>query len=361
MLCSPRDGLGASRLVAGPGDGILLTGAGGFIGLRVLDALLRRGHRRVRCLVRPSGDRPDLEALLRRHRAQDQVEVLPGNLLSPADCAKAAAGATVIYHLAAGRGDMFADAFMNSVVTTRNLLDAARATGALRRFVNVSSFSVYSNVDKVRRRLLDETCPVERAPAERGDPYTFGKAQQDELVLAYAAEAGLPYVIVRPGCVYGPGHPALTNRIGIGTFGLFLHLGGANTIPLTYVDNCAEAIVLAGLTPGVDGEVFNVVDDDLPSSREFLRQYKARVRRFPSVYVPHAVSYLLCSLWERYSSWSDGQLPPTFNRKSWHAFWKKTRYSNAKLKRVLGWEPAVSTAEGMARFFESCRPVSRHA
>ena len=101
-------------------------------------------------------------------------------------------------------------------------------------------------------------------------------------------------MIVRPGSVYGAGKREIAGRVGIGTFGLFLHLGGSNTIPFTYVDNCAEAIVLAGLVKGVDGEVFNVVDDDLPSSRQFLRLYKKNVRRFKSLYVPHAVSYALC-------------------------------------------------------------------
>ena len=118
------------------------------------------------------------------------------------------------------------------------------------------------------------------------------------------------------------------SRVGIGTFGIFLHLGGANTIPFTFVDNCVDAIVLAGLTKGVDGEVFNVVDDDLPSSRRFLRLYKRNVRHFRSIYLPHVVSYALCSLWEAYSSWSEGQLPPAYNRRGWHAYWKKTRYSN---------------------------------
>ena len=51
--------------------------------------------------------------------------------------------------------------------------------------------------------------------------------------------------------------------MGIDTFGFFIHLGGSNQLPLTDVDNCAEAVVLAGLKPGVDGEIFNVVDDDL--------------------------------------------------------------------------------------------------
>src|SRR5206468_7017915 len=118
--------------------------------------------------------------------------------------------------------------------------------------------------------VLDESCPMEGQPELRGDAYTFAKVKQDEIVEEYGKKSGIPYVIVRPGVVYGPGNESIHGRVGIGTFGVFLHLGGSNTVPLTYVDNCAEAIVLAGLKPGVDGEVFNVVDDNLPSSRRFL-------------------------------------------------------------------------------------------
>jgi nucleoside-diphosphate-sugar epimerase len=127
------------------------------------------------------------------------------------------------------------------------------------------------------------------------------------------------------------------------------------------VDNCAEAIVLAGLVKGIEGEAFNVVDDDLPSSRQFLRLHKKNVTRFKSIYVPHFVSYALSYLWERYSQWSQGQLPPVFNRSRWHAYWKKTRYSNQKLKSTLGWSPEVSTSEGLRRYFKACGGDERHA
>ena len=120
-------------------------------------------------------------------------------------------------------------------------------------------------------------------------------------------------------------------------------------------------IVLAGLVKGVDGEVFNVVDDDLPSSRRFLRLYKNHVARVKSLYVPHIVSHALCYLWEKYSEWSEGQLPPAFNRGHWHANWKKTEYSNAKLRSRLGWTPKVSTAEGLQRYFQSCGQGKGHA
>jgi nucleoside-diphosphate-sugar epimerase len=344
-----------------PDDLILVTGASGFIGLRVVDSLLSRGYRNLRCMARPSGDLRTLEHVARRHGTADGVEVMLGNLLSADDCARASGGVAVIYHLAAGRSDMFADAFVNSVVTTRNLLQATVKHGCLKRFVNISSFSVYSNRNKTQWRLLDESCPIESEPAERGEPYMFGKAKQDEIVIEHGKTLGLPYVIVRPGCVYGPGNETITNRVGIETFGIFLHLGGSNIIPLTYVDNCAEAIVLAGLKPGVDGEVFNVVDDDLPSSRRFLRLYKRNVRRFSSLYIPHFASYILCCLWEKYSHWSQGQLPPAFNWRGWHAFWKKTHYTNTKLKERLGWRPKVSSAEALSRYFEGCREKARHA
>src|SRR6185312_7166645 len=123
--------------------------------------------------------------------------------------------------------------------------------GCVRRFVNVSSFAVYTNKDKPSGRLLDESCPIETKPQQRGGAYTFAKAKQEDMVRECSQRLGLPHVMIRPGYVYGPGNPPITARCGIGTFGIFLHLGGFNRIPFTYVDNCADAIALAGVKPGV--------------------------------------------------------------------------------------------------------------
>ena len=336
-------------------DQILVTGASGFIGTRVVGSLLEYGFRRVRCFTRPSSDLTKLNALIQRY-GEAQIEVIQGNLTSRQDCLKATESCQVIYHLAAGTGEKsFPDAFLNSVVTTRNLLDATLEHACLKRFVSVSSFAVYTNRDKPGGRLLDESCPIEKRAELRGEAYCYAKVKQDELVIEYGKQHGVRYVILRPGAVYGPGKETISGRVGIDTFGIYLHLGGSNTIPLTYVDNCAEAIVLAGLRAGIDGETFNVVDDDLPSSRRFLRLYKENLKSFRSIYLPHFVSYLFCYLWEKYSLWSNGQLPPVFNRSRWNAEWKKSDYSNQKLKRLLDWTPRVSTSEGLARFFEGCR------
>jgi len=343
-------------------DPILVTGATGFIGPRLVQSLLDRGFRNVRCLARFSSNVARLETIAGHHGKGARIAIVKGNLLSREDCAAATKDVALIFHLAAGGSEKsFPDAFLNSVVTTRNLLEAALQHKCLRRFVNIGSLAVYANTRNPRRRLLDEACPVEMHPELRGDAYCFAKVRQDELVVEYGRRFELPYVIVRPGPVYGSYKESVPARVGISTFGAFLHLGGSNTIPFTHVDNCSDAIVLAGLTKGIQGEVFNVVDDDLPSSRQFLRMYKRNVRRFRSLYLPHFLSYALCYLWEKYSTWSEGQLPPTFNRMRWHAYWKKTRYSNIKMKMRVDWRPKVSTAEGLERYFESCREKVQHA
>lgn len=332
-------------------DPILITGSNGFIGSKVVETLLNYGFTCLRCFVRSSSNLTSLNKIIGSFNNVN-IEIFKGNLLSLEDCRKATKGVSVIFHLAAGIEKSFPGCFLNSVVTTRNLLDSTLQAKSLKRFLNVSSFAVYSNMKIKRGGLLDETCEVESQPVQRYEAYCFGKLKQEELVLEYNKKYNIPYVIVRPGAVYGKGKASITARVGIDTFGIFLHLGGSNRIPLTYVDNCADAIVLAGIKKGVDGEIFNIVDDDLPRSREFLKIYKKNVGYFRSIYIPYKMFYLFCYLWEEYSEWSDGQLPPAFNRRKCASQWKGNRYSNKKLKDLLGWKPKVPYDQALKRCFE---------
>jgi nucleoside-diphosphate-sugar epimerase len=339
----------AKDYIISPTDRVLVTGANGFIGAKVVEALLRHGLVNLRCFVRPSSQLVRLEKVLGAFPAGKNAEIVCGDLRSREDCQVAAKGVSVIFHLAAGFEKLFAGTFMNSALATRNLMDAFLELGQPRRFVNVSSFAVYSNVTLERGALLDETCPLETDSQARFDAYGFGKLKQEELVREYGSKRGLPYVILRPGAVFGPGKKDLSGRVGINTFGFFIHLGGTNQLPLTYVDNCAEAIVLAGLVPGVDGEVFNVVDDELLTSREFLAARKSAAPFF-SLWVPYRLTYWFCALWEDYSKRSQGQLPPVFNRRRCQAEWKGNHYTNAKIQQRLGWRPRIGMKQAMASF-----------
>src|SRR6059058_4247357 len=311
---------------------ILVTGSSGFIGAKVVEKLIECGFTNLRCFVRPSSNLSRLRYWLNNVDAETKVEFVRGDLLSRDDCRAAAEGVSIIYHLAAGMEKSFAGAFMNSALATRNVMDAFLQFGKPKRFVSVSSFAVYSNLHLKRGALLDERCPLEKVPHDRFDAYGFGKLKQEELIREYGSRFELSHVILRPGYVFGPGKRELNGRVGIDTFGMFIQVSGSNPLPLTFVDNCAEAIVLAGLKPGVEGEIFNVVDDELPTGRQFLKSYKNRAKLFCSVRIPYSLAYAICMFWEKYSKWSKNQVPPVFNRRRCAAEWKKMGYSNQKLK-----------------------------
>jgi len=339
------------KIIVDYDDKILVTGANGFIGTRLVKILLEFGFTNICCFVRPTGEMKSLAKILKSYPSTD-IKVIKGNLLSYEDCIKATKGISIVYHLAAGVEKTFPGCFMNSVITTRNLLDAVKNGNCIKRFLNVSSFAVYSPSKLKKGSIFTETCEVENKPHLRGDGYSYGKVKQEELLFEYGKKYNIPFVVVRPGVVYGLGKNAISGRIGIDTFGIFMHMGGFNQIPLTYVDNCSEAIALAGIITNLEGEVFNIVDDDPPTSHEFLSKYKKNVRKLSSIRIHYRLSQLLCILWEKYSRWSKGQLPPAFNRKRWAAEWRGYRYDNSKLKKFTGWQPRVATEDGLARFFQ---------
>src|SRR5438132_4783374 len=195
--------------IVSPEDRILITGSSGFIGAKVVEILLEYGFSNLGCFIRPSSHLGRLQEILDKCPGGKNAELIKGDLLSRDDCRRAAEGVSVILHLAAGMEKSFAGAFMNSALATRNLMDAFLQFGEAKRFVNISSFAVYSNLGLKRGALLDENCPLEEAPQKRFDAYGFGKLKQEKLVREYGEKYKLPYVILRQGYVFGPGKTEL--------------------------------------------------------------------------------------------------------------------------------------------------------
>jgi len=336
-------------------DLILVTGSNGFLGTKVVEKLLQSGFRNLRCFVRFGGDFSRLADTVSKFSSA-KVELFKGNMSDTGDCYFATKDAVLVINLAAGMQGGLVNMFNDSVVASRNLLEAIVEQRAVRRIVQVSSFAVYETATLRKGMLLSEETPLEVHHKERNDPYSYTKLKQEQQFSQYAREYHLPLVLLRPGVIIGPGAVELPLRVGMQMKqlqGLVIHVGGSNIIPITYVDNCAEAAVLAGVKPGIEGETFNVVDDDLPTSSVFLHRFKEVRKNTRSIWIPYSLMQVLSRILSWYSDYSQGQIPLIMTPHRVASTWKSFRFDNSKAKKLLGWKPRVSMAEALNAHFES--------
>jgi len=333
----------------------LVTGSNGFLGPVVVDRLLARGSSEVRCLVLAGTSRGRLDEVAARHPGAN-LRVVEGSLASQESCAKLLVGVDVIVHLAAAMKGTPEQIFGSTVVATQNLLEAIRHLpptkegGAPRpRIVHCSSFSVYGVADLPKGALIDETSPLEPHP-DRRDLYAQAKLKQERLIHAYATQHGLQATIARPGVIYGPGGPAMSSRVGLFARGLFVQLGGKNLLPLSYVENCADALAVMAERARFACDVYNVHDDELLSCDAYLERFERDVTNLHAVRLPFFATKAVAGAMSTLRSWSKGRFPAPLSPYAVDTTWKRHRFSNARL-HALGWSPRISTEEGLVRTF----------
>ncbi|HXY13186.1 MAG TPA: NAD(P)-dependent oxidoreductase [Terriglobales bacterium] len=330
---------------------VLVTGAGGFLGTALIERLIVHGFTDIRCNVRRCAEIPKLDGFLQRH-AHISMEYCVGNLRYREDAARAADDVQLIFHLAAGKKGTAADLFLDSVVASRNLLEAVAARKPM-RIVLVSSFGVYGVAGLARGALVNEQSALEPHPEWR-DHYSYSKLRQEQLFWEYQRRNSFELVVLRPGVIYGPGGSHFSNRVGLRVGKWLLHFGGNNLLPLSYVENCAEALVVAGKHPSTAGQVFNVHDEDLLTCRQYLRSYEKGVAKIRSISLPYFGVQLLSFMAAKYHRYSKGQLPAILTPYKAASLWGGNRFDNSKL-RSIGWRQLVTTADGLKRTFAAFR------
>ena len=320
---------------------LLVTGASGFLGRSVVRFAIAQGHDVV-ALVRPTAN---VEAL----GWPKSVRIVRGDLRQRGEWSKELAQVEAIAHLAAAPTGDLPTQLSGTVIATENLLNSLPMR-SIRRFLHVSSFSVYDYSAVGWGGALTETTPLERMPEKR-DAYTITKLLQEKLVSEACASAGTHLVVIRPGAIVGPGKDWGFGRVlSLGRFDVLF--SPRAKFPLTYVDNCAGAVVRALDAPVASGSVFNVVDDELPTYAQLHklgRRAEASGVRAP-FYVPWlAVSAVggLVSAINRLAFGGCAKLPEFLDRNRQRVRWQPIVYSNRAAKRDLSWSPAVSLAEAV--------------
>lgn len=329
---------------------VLVTGAGGFLGRRIVDSLLSLGVEHVRVHVRQAPPAGLIEGLQAKY-PQAVIEVAQANLLSRGALEPLVHGVDCIVHAAAGMKGAAADMFANTVLTSRNLLEAAVAQ-KVRRIVLISSFSVYEAASLKKGQTLSESTPIESVGVDRG-AYGYAKTRQEHMFNEFQRQYGFEAVTLRPGVIYGPGGGALSSRIGIRALGFFFALGGRALLPLTFVDNCADAVAKAAVS-APSGSSFSVVDDDLPTCRAYLKRYCKEVEPMRCIPVPFWAFRLGAKVLVWYNKRSKGQLPAVFTPYVVDSMYRPLRYSNAALK-AIGWKQRISTPKALELSFKFWR------
>lgn len=308
---------------------VLVTGASGFVGSRLLKRLTSKNYYTVAGTVRTAvrNDHVDLIAI--------------GDISTPIDWASALKGRQIVVHTAA-RAHIVGDSGIDPLkefrrVNVAGTLDLARqaANAGVKRFVFISSIKVNGENTLLGKPFTPADVP---SPV---DAYGISKMEAEQGLRALASETGMELVIVRPPLVYGPGVKGnFASIIRLIDRGLPLPLGAINNRrSLVGLDNLVDLILVCIDHPGAAGQTFLVSDGYDLSTPELLRRV-ARAMGKPSRLIPVPADIL-------------GFGAALFGKKRVaQRLLGSLQIDMASTWQVLGWSPTLSVDEGLRRCFE---------
>ncbi|AFY56277.1 nucleoside-diphosphate-sugar epimerase [Rivularia sp. PCC 7116] len=329
---------------------ILITGASGFLGKYVVAEALRRGFQ-VSAAIRHTSDEKRLP-----WRNHPNLELIRIDLIQSQGLQDALTRIDTVVHLAAAKQGNYDTQYANTVTATDNLLKAI-AAAKIKRLVAISTFSVFDYLNISDGEIINENSPIDSNPSYR-DVYAQTKLLQESLFREFEQRNQGKVTILRPGIVYGRNN--LWNaHLGVNVKNrLWIRIGGNALLPLTYVENCAQAIVNACEHQEAIGKTLNIVDNDLPTQKVYTDKILKLLPRQPSTV---GIDWSLMRLLSR-SAWFSNKmlflgklkLPGIFVPAKLEARFKPFQYSNQNARKVLNWQPLYSLDEALKR---SCSDV----
>ncbi|ACK73635.1 NAD-dependent epimerase/dehydratase [Gloeothece citriformis PCC 7424] len=317
---------------------VFVTGASGFLGQYLVVELLRQNYQ-VRAVIRPASS----EKKFSWHN-HPNVELVRLDLRQKRGITEALQGVDAVIHLAATKAGDFYTQFAGTVVATENLLEGMIQAG-VKRLVAISTFSVYDWLHIKSGQLVDENAPLDKNPIYR-DEYAQTKLIQEELIREFEKTQSAPVTIIRPGMIYGRDnlwHAHLGAELGDN---LWLKIGENATLPLSYVENSASAIVAALNSQESIGQTLNILDDDLPTQKVYLEKLLLKTPQPPRM-IPISwpvMRTIVDLMWFYNQKFLKGQakFPGIFVPAKLHPRFKPYRFTNRRAKEILNWTPAYS-------------------
>jgi len=325
---------------------VLVTGATGFVGGAVAERLRSEGCS-VRTLVRHNSD---TEALI-----EAGCELCYGDITDARSVGEAMKGVDAAVHCAAFASDWGpTDQFVQvNVEGSRHIYDAGLQSG-VKRVVHISTTDVLGIYPD--GRIVDDSFPLKKT----GFPYSDTKAEAERLAFVYAQERGLPVAVIRPAWIYGPGDrhflPELVETMRAHEM---MFIGSPhNTIPLCYIGNLVDAILLAFTCEEAVGQAYIVCDGAVVSWKE-LTDLLADQLELPRVKwtVPLPLAQALAFGAETLAKITKSTKRPALTRYELAFGGRDLNYSNSKIRHELGFIPRVLPEEGLGKSIEWLKSV----
>lgn len=324
---------------------IAVSGASGFLGSRLVPALVAAGHE-VFALARSPGSARTAEAL--GATAIDGDLNAPPLKLPPCDA--------VIHAAAHFRFTGPREAFRRAnVAGTRALLDAAREAGA-RRFVHVSAAAVVMDDKGSPLTDVDETAPVFPGSFSA---YIATKAEAEQLVRE-ADAPGFTTIALRPPGIWGGGDafatalPHLVKRRQFGFIG-----GGRFGCVTCHVDNVVEALLCA-LERGRGGGGYFINDPEPTTLRGFLTDLATalglKIDRAPSL--PYGVAWALGAVMEGWARLTHAKTDPPMSRTMVRLIGRPFTTNDSRARAELGYSGRVSRAGGLRSYRQASEALT---
>lgn len=321
---------------------ILVTGATGFLGNRLVELLIRRYYP-VRTLARKLSNIEKLKEL--------QAEIFFGDVANLESLEPAFEGVDMVVHTAADTSGNETESHLSTMQGTKNILELCQQF-QIKKLVYISSCSVYGIADYKSGQVVTEECSLERFPEKRGY-YSYAKLEAENTVSKRMNNGKFPIVCLRPGTILGPSGeifmPMMGFALGSRLFGIIGN--GEFVLPLVYIDNLVDAIIAAIEKHESAGSIFNVVDSDRVTKKMYVEMLLQKI--YPKS------RYIYIPLWFLYSTvFAQEIMAKLFRRKPFLTRYrlgssqKNILYDSSKIEKELQWNPPFTLKEAINKILD---------